>query len=98
MSFLAGEASQTFEVVVLQDGLVEANETLQLILSDPSGGPELGVPSSTTLTILDDDGGTNGPPDAVDDAAVTSEDTPVVVTGAGERLRIPTAIRSPSPW
>ena len=79
LSFLAGEASQTFEVVVLQDALVEPNETLQLILSNPSGGPELGTPSSTTLTLLDDDSGVNGPPDAVDDAALTSEDTPVVV-------------------
>ncbi len=79
LSFLAGEASQTFEVVVLQDALVEPNETLQLILSNPIGGPELGTPSSTTLTILDDDSGANGPPDAVDDAALTSEDTPVVV-------------------
>ena len=50
----ATEGAQTFTVVTIQDGLVEGDETLSLMLTNIVGpanpGPNLGV------TIIDDDG------------------------------------------
>lgn len=45
----------TFSIPVLQDTSVETNETVNLVLSGPTGGATLGDPSAATLTILDDD-------------------------------------------
>lgn len=53
--FPAGVDTITFQVMVINDRLVEANETVLLQLSNPVGA-ELGAQSDATLTILDDDG------------------------------------------
>lgn len=53
--FSPGETSQTFEVPVLEDTLVEATETVNLSLSAPSGAT-LGTQSIATLEIQDNDG------------------------------------------
>jgi hypothetical protein len=45
----------TLSVPVLQDALDEPNEAFTVTLSSPSGGATLGAPSSTTVTIVDDD-------------------------------------------
>jgi Tol biopolymer transport system component len=79
LNFSAGEASQILEVVILQDEITEPNETLELILSNASGGPDLGTPSTAAVIILDDDTRPNQSPDAVDDAAETSEETAVAI-------------------
>ena len=79
LAFLAEEASKTFDVAILDDGLDESAETVQLALSNPNGGPALGSPNTATLTILDDDTPVNRPPDAVDDAATTPEDVPAAI-------------------
>jgi hypothetical protein len=53
-------APRTFEVPVFTDGLAEGNETVRLILSNPTGGAVLddGDDALSTLTILDSDGST----------------------------------------
>jgi Zn-dependent metalloprotease len=55
VSFDANETSRTFTVPILNDGQAEANETIQLVLTDPSGGAVLGVRDEALLTVNDDE-------------------------------------------
>ena len=55
VTFGAGATSATFTVTVLGDNTVEGDETFVVTLSNPTGGLSLGVPSSATVTILNDD-------------------------------------------
>ena len=55
LTFNGGVTSQTFTVPILQDSLVEGNETFNVALSSATGGATLGTPSSAVVTIVDDD-------------------------------------------
>ncbi|MBL8331245.1 MAG: S8 family serine peptidase [Rubrivivax sp.] len=54
VSFAAGVTSRTFTVAITNDTAVEGNETFSVSLSSPTGAT-LGSPSTTTVTIVDND-------------------------------------------
>ncbi len=51
LSFAPGVTSRTFTVPLLDDGVVEGNETVVLSLDHPLGGATLASPSEAVLTI-----------------------------------------------
>lgn len=57
LSFAPGEVVRTFRVPIVNDTLLEFDETIHLILANPNGGGTLGSRTFATLTILDNDFG-----------------------------------------
>jgi len=53
--FADRETTKTIRLTIINNSTVEANETFQVVLSAPTGGATLGVPSQATVTIVDDD-------------------------------------------
>jgi glucose/arabinose dehydrogenase len=58
MHFSPGESSHTFNVLITDDAYVEGSESVNLSLSNATGGTVLGATSTATLTINDNDAGT----------------------------------------
>jgi hypothetical protein len=59
LTFTAGQASRTFTIPIINDTLDENSETVNLTLSNPTGGAQLGTQNTAVLTITDNDvGGT----------------------------------------
>ena len=54
LTFVAGEDTKTFTVLINQDSFVEGPETLVVSLSNQTGGSALTTPSQASLTITDD--------------------------------------------
>ncbi|HAX75110.1 MAG TPA: hypothetical protein DCY88_04545, partial [Cyanobacteria bacterium UBA11372] len=55
VNFASGETSKTVVIPINNDLLVEGDETVDLSLSNPTGGATLGTQDTAILTILDDD-------------------------------------------
>ena len=61
LTFEEGVVERTFLVKILDDNLVEEDETFQVILEVPEGGGSVGPQFRTNVTILDDDLGLLSP-------------------------------------
>ncbi len=57
LTFGVGVLTASFQVPITNDGLDEANETVNLSLSNPSSGAVLGTRRTATLTVVDNDEG-----------------------------------------
>ena len=55
VTFAAGEISKIVTIPIVNDTTPEPDETLQLILTNPTGGATIGQQNSATLTIIDND-------------------------------------------
>jgi hypothetical protein len=56
LRFAAGESSKTITIPVIDDALIEVDETLTITLSGPTG-TSLGPPQAATITIHDNENG-----------------------------------------
>src|SRR5262249_39954934 len=56
LTFSPGEVSKTFTVLIIDDTVVESNETVNLNLGSTTFGATLGTPNTAVLTIIDNDG------------------------------------------
>ncbi|MGH3372409.1 MAG: Calx-beta domain-containing protein, partial [Nocardioidaceae bacterium] len=57
LAFGAGETRRTFTVPLPGDAVVEGSRTVNLTLSNPTGGATLGTPATAVLTVVEDDAG-----------------------------------------
>ncbi|HBB31657.1 MAG TPA: hypothetical protein DC064_07640, partial [Cyanobacteria bacterium UBA9273] len=55
VSFADGETSKTIEIPILEDSIVENTETINLTLTNPTGGATIGTQKTATLQIKDND-------------------------------------------
>lgn len=56
LTFADGETSKTIDVTITDDGDDEGDENFSVELSNPTGGSGLLAPTSSTVTIIDNDG------------------------------------------
>jgi hypothetical protein len=55
LRFAPGETARSFDVLITDDAYAEGNETVQLTLSNPSPGAQLGSMTTTLLTVVDNE-------------------------------------------
>ena len=56
VTFNPGETSKTIRILLVDDKLIEGNEVVDLVLSNPTGtGTGIGNPNAATLTIIDNE-------------------------------------------
>ena len=84
LNFGAGQVSKTFTILIPEDSYAESSETINLVLSNPTGGA-LGGQSTAVITILDNDTPTITPVQRTFRAVLSSsqEVPPNASTGSG---------------
>ncbi|MDD4319446.1 MAG: Calx-beta domain-containing protein [Candidatus Peribacteraceae bacterium] len=55
LSFASGDTTKTFTLVILDNGTSDGSKSFTVGLRNTTGGVGLGVPSSATVTIMDDE-------------------------------------------
>jgi pimeloyl-ACP methyl ester carboxylesterase len=56
VKFAPGETQKTVFIPIVDDSLVEGNETINLTLGAPKNGATIGTPNTAVLQVLDNDG------------------------------------------
>lgn len=89
VTFADGDTEETIIVPIVDDSVDEDDETVSLTLSNPTGGAVLGSQDTATLTIVDNDGGTE--PDLIFGSLAedtinlpSSDNLQILFTGTGE--------------
>lgn len=78
VNFADGERFKTVDIPIIDDDVIEANEKIDLKLSDPTNGAIIGLLEDTaTLTIEDND----AKPDGEKGAAIAGDDDNNILTG-----------------
>src|SRR5436189_2811200 len=57
VSLADGETNKSFTIQIIDDVLVEGNETFEVMILNPTGGSSIAGPSSVEVTIEDDEFG-----------------------------------------
>jgi uncharacterized repeat protein (TIGR01451 family) len=57
LNFADGQVSNSFNVALINDNVVQGDQTVNLTLVNPTGGAQLASPSNSVLLITDDDSG-----------------------------------------
>ena len=69
LSFADGETQKVKSIAIVDDSIVEEDETFLVMLANPTGGASLGATTSTTVTIIDNDIDSGSPGNGSDDSA-----------------------------
>ena len=69
LRFAAGETSKSFDVLLTEDAFQESDETINLTLSNPTGGAVLGAQATATVVLAADD----NPPPAFNPIDISSD-------------------------
>ena len=71
LTFAPNQATQTFNIPIIDDQVDENDETVNLVLDGPTGGATLGLPINAVLTIIDND---DPPTLSINDVSVAEGD------------------------
>ncbi|MFN6579144.1 MAG: putative Ig domain-containing protein, partial [Aulosira sp. ZfuVER01] len=55
VNFADGETSKTVNIPIIDDGIVDPDQTINLSLANPTGGATIGTQNTATVTIVDND-------------------------------------------
>lgn len=100
-TFVQGEISKTISIPIVNDGVLEPDETLNVTLGNPTAGATLGMPSTAVVTIttpplvlvLDESGPGSHQATALDSLLLLRDPFPVISTnllntGADRNTRV----------
>lgn len=92
VNFADGETEKTVAIPILDDGLREGIETVNLSLANPTGGATIGAPNTATLKIVDNEASSiiSSTP-----GTLVSAETIDVFLAPGEELTIPITVTVP---
>jgi glucose/arabinose dehydrogenase len=86
LTFASGETSKTVAISLLEDSVLESNETFNFILENPTGGATLASSSTAQIEIADNDTSNNGSRYVLSSANLTWEQAQAEARSLGGNL------------